>query len=251
MGFNINNTILSSESIGPRGEGMKPKTSGLVFHFDGGNNASIGTSYTRFRDLSGNENNGALSDGAVYSATNGGGVNFQGTGAYMVSPNSTSLNSMINNMSLAAWFSVPQNGLPFRQSIFCKNYTQYELDIYPDGLVHTYTGNGPGGASYDEGIYAYHPSGNWVANRIYNVVWTLDGTTEKCYFEGTIAANGGTHTKGNAGTRASSEALFLGRRFNNDLIFKGNIYIAQVYNKTLSAAEALQHYNAYKGRFGL
>jgi hypothetical protein len=251
MGFDINNTILSSESIGPKGEGMKPKTSGLVFHFDGSNLACVSASYGRFRDLSGNENSGDIAGGASYSSTNSGGIYFQGTGAYTLSPNSTSLNSMTNNMSLAAWFSVPQNGLPFRQSIFCKNYTQYELDIYPGGYIHTYTGNGPGGASYDEGTDAFHPSGDWIANKIYNVVWTLDGRTEKTYFEGTIAANGGTYTKGNAGTRASSEGLNLGRRFNGDLLFKGNIYIAQVYNRTLSAVEALQHYNAYKGRFGL
>lgn len=251
MGFDIGNTILSSESIGPKGEGMKPKTSGLVFHFDGGNSASIGTSYTRFRDLSGNENNGSLNEGAVYSSSNGGGVNFQGTGAYMVSPSSTSLNSMINNMSLVAWFSIPQNGLSERQAIFCKDYRQYELGIYPGGGVHTYTGNGPGGANYDEGIYAYHPSGDWIANKIYNVIWTLDGTSEKCYFEGTLASNGGTYTKGNTGTRTSSELLFLGRRFNAQLIFKGNLYIAQIYNKTLTQTDVTRHYNAYKGRFGL
>ena len=38
---------------------------------------------------------------------------------------------------------------------------------------------------------------------------------------------------------------------NSGDLFNGNLAIARVYNRALTAAEVLQNYNAQKGRFGL
>jgi hypothetical protein len=48
----------------------------------------------------------------------------------------------------------------------------------------------------------------------------------------------------------SSNKLLLGSRHNSPLLgLQGNIYLAQIYNRALSANEVLQNYNALKGRF--
>jgi len=48
----------------------------------------------------------------------------------------------------------------------------------------------------------------------------------------------------------SSNKLLLGSRHNSPLLgLQGNIYLAQIYNRALSAQEVKQNYNALKGRF--
>jgi len=50
----------------------------------------------------------------------------------------------------------------------------------------------------------------------------------------------------------SPNKFLLGARHNSPLLsLKGNIYLAQIYNRALSAQEVKQNYNALKGRFGL
>ena len=48
--------------------------------------------------------------------------------------------------------------------------------------------------------------------------------------------------------------LFLGNDIvagGGNRLWKGNIAIASIYNRTLSQTEITQYYNTYKGRFGL
>jgi hypothetical protein len=41
----------------------------------------------------------------------------------------------------------------------------------------------------------------------------------------------------------------MGTRDDNSLPLKGNIYLAQIYNRALSPKEVLKNYNALGGRF--
>ncbi len=43
----------------------------------------------------------------------------------------------------------------------------------------------------------------------------------------------------------------IGQRGNNTMFFEGELPVLKVYNRTLTAAEVLQNYNATKSRFGL
>ena len=45
--------------------------------------------------------------------------------------------------------------------------------------------------------------------------------------------------------------LLIGTRDTLDLDMYGNFYLAQIYNRALTAAEVTQNYNALKSRFGL
>jgi hypothetical protein len=52
-------------------------------------------------------------------------------------------------------------------------------------------------------------------------------------------------------TSTTLNAIELGRDNFASRFFKGNIAIAQIYNRALSASEILQNYTATKTRFGL
>jgi hypothetical protein len=46
--------------------------------------------------------------------------------------------------------------------------------------------------------------------------------------------------------------MAIGRRVSTQYeVFIGNIALVQIYNRTLTAQEVLQNYNATKGRYGL
>jgi hypothetical protein len=243
-GYEINNTIAKSFEYNDIVQ------NGLVLNLNAVSPSSYPGSGNSWYDISTYTNNGTLTNGPYYVSTNGGGIYFAGDNDYINIPHNDSL-VMTTQMSINVWFSIPQNGLPERQSLVCKHYRAYELGIYPGGYIHTYTRNGTGGGNYDEGTNAYHPDGEWQANRIYNVTWTLNAQTEKTYFESVIASNGGTYTKGNANTGDEGVDLQIGIRLSSGLIFKGTIYSVQIYNIALSATEILHNYNIQKGRFGL
>lgn len=253
MPLNIGGITVSKTTIGPEGQGLKTFSSNLVMHLDAGDKRSYNGSQNMWLDLSGNGNHATLTN-VSYTSTAGGGMTFNGSSSYASVLNSGSL-AMTYNMSLVAWFSVPTNGLPNdRAALFSKPYYNYELGIYPGGYVHSYTraGTGVGYPAYDEGCSAYNNYGtDWVANRIYQVIWTLNGATETTYFNGVISSNGGTYTKGHSGTDNTGDSLILGSRTTTGLFLNGNIYLAQVYKQTLSASDAANLFTAQKGRFGL
>ena len=253
MPLDLTGNRLLSTSIGVEGQPLKIISPNLVMHLDASNINSINASQNWWYDLSGNSNNARLINGASYVSTYSGGIYFAGSTNYAEIFNSSTL-AMTSAMSLVAWFSIPQNGLPERQAIFSKPYYNYELGIYPGGYIHTYTRAGTGASvpNYDEGTNAYlKTGGDWVANTPYMVVWTLNGATENTYFNGVIASNGGTYTKGNSGTNNTSDSLLLGCRAATGLFLKGTIYLAQVYNTTLSSTNIVNLYNSQKSRFGL
>ena len=225
-------------------------TNGLVYLLDAGFVSSYPTIGTTWYDLSGNNNNGTLINNPTFNSANSGSIVFDGIDDYTSTTSSPSL-QMSSNITLCVWFKIPQNGLPYRQCLIGKYYWEYELGIYPNGGVHTYTASGNVcNGTYDEGIYAVNPLGDWVANTWYHLSWTLSGANEICYLNGSSI---GTFTKNNSGTcSAGSNPVRIGTRGGpGDLQFSGNIPIAQIYNRTLSASEILQNYNAQKGRFGL
>ena len=91
-----------------------------------------------------------------------------------------------------------------------------------------------------------------ISGTIYNIVGTYDGTgsTLKLYVNG--RDDGGTITGGGSGLSSSSNSLIIGKQHN-----WGNgpssitIFNTSIYNRSLSATDVLQNYNATKNRFGL
>lgn len=85
----------------------------------------------------------------------------------------------------------------------------------------------------------------------YHLVGTWDGTNNRLYVNGVLedtATPTVTGTPGQTTIKIGGNMAFGG---NNGGYAEGEIPIARMYNRALSAGEALQNFNATKGRFGL
>ena len=153
------------------------------------------------KDMSGNGNDGELMGNASWAAgVYGSGVEFDGAVGSIVSiPDSASL-QMSDAFTIMLWLRTGKKMVEMfgdRQIVIGKHYTEYELGIYTEGQIHTYTWGRPDADGYDEGILAsiggQLPGGeaDWEIDKWFHVAWTLDG--DHMYFRwspvNTITAN--------------------------------------------------------------
>jgi hypothetical protein len=271
----INNKTITSQIFNTTSDTRSTpvvSTQGLVYWLDFGNLSSYhpGTTYydcgygcqfyssnpgcvncnTQVKDLSGWASDGTLVNTPVLYHNggvtgHGGYASFNGTTSSVTTPNSFDLN-MVSSLTVSIWFSLEQHDLASRQVLISKHFTGYEVTIEPNGVVHTYTGNG-NGSSYDEGLFGTNRDGKWLTHRVYHILWSLSGRTEKLYINGELRT---TFTKATTNTRATTFPLVLGMRADASLRFKGRIYMAQVYNIALDHTNSLQLFHKQKLRFG-
>lgn len=214
--------------------GKKIVTDGLVLCVDAANKLSYPGSGTTWRDLSGNNNTGTLTNGPTFSAANLGYINFDGVDDYV----SGTLPSL-SNWTISIWY--------------------YSTDIttnsvyYPVGGTTTATGLGFGGsfdASTQNRWYYFdgtsvlgHANPNIVINKWYNLVVTKNSTSFNLYTNSflSLSTTGANHTL---------TTYNLGRRADGQWYVKGRIACALFYNRAITSTEVLRNYNVTKGRFG-
>jgi len=105
-----------------------------------------------------------------------------------------------------------------------------------------------------------HDGTNWYIgdedvddNNYHHIVLTYDFSTKnaKIYTDNILDTNVTTSNQINVST---SDTLSIGMEYDSSTpsdFFNGEIPIAKVYNKILSAAEVKQNFNAYRKRFGI
>jgi hypothetical protein len=205
---------------------------GLIFMVDANNIVSYEGSGTTWYNLTGSSGNALLYNGPTYLPQNGGGIDRDNTDDFISA--SISISST-TNYSVETWFKAnPQTGANYNALISAWNYPigagGWELQFYNGVLgVHpTYT-------------VAYTP------NTIAHAVYTQNGTETKIYLNGvlqqTSTTSGVTLNNGSIGIGNLSAPGFGG--YNLDSTF----YNVRLYNKTLTAAEIQQNYQAEQYRF--
>ena len=207
-------------------------TSGLVLNLDAGNPASYPGSGTTWTDLSGNGNNGTLTNGPTYNSANYGSIVFDGSNDYVALP-SIDTNS---NFTLNFWVKSSSDGSP---TIFSGNaasgYLQIRMYSSFISLVKSYVvelGN-------------FGSSTATTLNSIHNITITKSGTTFSAYVNGNFK---NTLTVSQTFTTTGQT---LGINSSNSEPFSGNIYSFSYYNRALSAAEISQNFNALRYRYGI
>jgi hypothetical protein len=225
---------------------------GLVLILDAANTESYPGSGTVWTDLSGNGNNGTLTNGPIFSSINGGSIVFDGVNDFVQIPYSTYWNTNVfgtaTNFTMECWY---------KPDLFKNWDTLIEKSESPGWYSR------PEGASIwtndsnIQGVFASgvdsNPAGSVVilsyattALRWYHIAFTGDGTTLRLYVDGIQRATGSVSSRtvavynGNIGPR-------LGRRAFMD----GQMALVILYTRGITASEVQQNYNATKGRFGL
>jgi hypothetical protein len=216
-------------------------TSGLVLHLDAANPKSYTTTGTTWSDLSGNRNNGTLTNGPSFSSANMGSIGFDGVNDYVSIPSSTSLTIEGTGLTLGAWINYNLTQEDWKGVIYkaSGNSTGFQLFIDSSeriafGIITT-----TGFARPNSGVYL-------SPNTWHYIVGTYDGVNMRIY-EDTILRT----TFAKTGTIVNANVnLDIGRSFSTEEM-PGNISQVQIYNRALSATEVLQNFNAIKSRYGL
>lgn len=210
-------------------------TSDLVLYLDAANYRSYSGSGTTWNDLSLSKNISSLVNGPTYLSANNGYISFDGTNDYI------SVNSNANILSYSeytkiAWFYV---------TTFSTANNIISGGVSGQHAFWLYVSNR---------LYAGH-NGNWATvtgnttlslNTWYFGATTYNNTTGwKLYLNGIEDGSSINST-----TFTGNQEILVGA-YGAGNYYSGRIGLVQVYNRTLTAAEILQNYNATKKRYGL
>jgi hypothetical protein len=244
-GTQIYNRVLSAAEVLQNYNAQKARftntivQSGLILNLDAGNNYSYAGSGTTWYDVSGNGYNGILTNGPVYSTTNSGIIVFDGSNDYVDLTGVTLSLSGNASRSMFAWVKTTYNGN--------QGFIATGTPAGSQAFILVKYGSYVGVMGYNNDFYP--SSGKAIADGIWHYVGvTFDGANLRTYVDGVLDNTSGTITYTTTG-----QSNYVGRsnHAGNENFINGSMGNAQIYNRTLSATEVLQNYNATKGRFVL
>jgi hypothetical protein len=218
-------------------------TNGLVLALDASDPKSYPGSGTTWFDRSGLGNNGTLVNGVGYNSVNRGSLVFDGVNDYVsVSANST-IPYGASPRTIGIWFYTNSttwvgnaNTLFFYGNSATGQAFGIDMDSYPRMEFFTW-----GGSGRDLTFSTTFSEIGWK-----NICVTFDGSTSVNIFENGSFTR--TLTLISPCNTITSDVL-IGRYLGS--YYDGNIAVAQIYNRALSASEIAQNFNATRGRFGL
>ncbi len=219
--------------------------SGLVLNLDAGASTSYPGSGTTWTDLSGQGNNGTLTNGPTYNSANGGSIVFDGSDDYINVPANAS--NILTTLTMESWFKptgTPGGGFHvlFQKEGGFSGGSVYGLRALDSSTFYAMIcySNLTGDQNF---LYSNTVAtvGNW-----YHVVSTFDSSYNwKIYINGSLE-NSSTLT--NVPYQISS-LINIGTgdsRYTN-----GNISSVKIYNIALTASEIQQNFNALRARYGI
>ncbi len=225
---------------------------GLVLCLDAANRKSYPGSGTTWTDLSGNGNNGTLTnmDGTNLSSANGGSLTFDGTNEY-VSLGNNKLRYQ-DNFTIEAFCRFPNlpnnpgSACGARHPIVYNHDYGYNLLVAADGKVNwnVYNTSSTNAAASS--------ANSVVGSNYFQAIGIKSGTTISLYVNGVFQSSANLTT--NAVAYILNEPFAIGGYATcgpNKFYATGNISILKAYNRALSAAEIQQNFNALRGRFGI
>jgi hypothetical protein len=216
-------------------------TDGLVLCLDAANTKSYPGSGTTWTDLSGNGNNGTLTNGPTYSSANGGSIVFDGTNDVVNSTTSIIDRAVPQEITVSCWIKPSRTSGQY--SVFCTNRSD-NASIY-NWIFYQHT---------TDGAISFHGSPQYKSSYVPTTnVWINVTNTVTASRVSTLYVNGvSTYTvTGYAYGNGTPSRLGIGADPGGQEPFQGNIAQVSIYNRALSAAEVRQNYNALKSRFGL
>jgi hypothetical protein len=227
------------------GIGYNPRivTDGLVLCLDAANRKSYPGSGNTWTDLSGLGNNGELVNSPTYNSSNFGYFQFV-TDDYARIQNNTALDTQTPTVEVWVKTNVTsQNGFWFEKGTV---NTQYSL--FQEGTVIQWRQRLTSGTltSLSTTTANFINTSNW-----YQVVGTFVSGSRRLYING-VQVNSDT-LSGTIDTNAGgmSIGVYGGYNGSRSYYYNGNLSVCKVYNRTLSAAEIQQNFNAARSRYGI
>jgi hypothetical protein len=237
---------------------------GLILDLDAGKLDSYNRLGTTWNDISGNRNNGTLTNfglQTIWSSNNGGNIIFDGTNdyatvitpnltttekegsltyEYWVRPNGTVYGSFSEstigtqyftpgtNQGLGGDRNYNYNNLSYRGFQFCLGTNGFIAGLHNNSVAPTFL------VDYQSYTGINHLV---VIKNTYNCQYYINGVLKK------TSLTSGAIIGDSMSTLTSFDGTYFGRYFN------GNIYSVKFYKRALTTQEILQNYNALKGRY--
>ena len=221
-------------------------TNGLVLCLDAADRNSYPGSGMTWTDLSGNGNNGTLTNGPTYSSVNGGSIVFDGVDDYVnfsfTNPFAETVivwaKSSTSTWNQFGWISSSrrQNGhiIHPETSEFGGNPKQVAFYMLSSSASAT-------------AIASVIPSDITVPHMY---AYTTNGSnSHKGYFDGQLV--GESTTSITRTTTPSSQVWYVGRDDFGSRYGNGSVYNVTRYNRALTDTEIQQNFNALRGRFNI
>ena len=211
---------------------------GLVLALDASDRNSYPGSGTTWRDMSGNSNNGTLTNGPTFNSANGGSIVFDGSDDYAqittsgIINNIISVDTMIYIDSVKTYAAILGSNITEKYEMLIKSAANLEVSLSPSNYVQW--NNILTTGTY---IHLCLVATSGVAWKLYKNA--VDLGTPQVVAGYTVS-----------GTSVSN--IDIGRiRNSNGFEYIGRIPSIRIYNRALSSAEILQNYNATKSRFNI
>lgn len=220
-------------------------TDGLVLCLDAANKRSYPGTGTTWTDLSGNGNNGTLTNGPTFSAVNSGSIVFDGTNDRIDC--GTSFNTVItgtNNFTVSCWV-YPENSQNQYADIWGNHIEPYK------GIVCQQNFN-----ILNQYSVAWGTGTTWAGNSYFNLITRLwnhlcfvrNGSSSIVYLNGIVTISDINSTSISPNTDFNFQ-IGIGYNLTSSRFFNGKISNFNLYNRALTANEVRQNYNATRGRF--
>lgn len=230
---------------------------GLVLNLDAGVSESYPGTGTTWTDLSGNGNNGTLTNGPTYSSANGGSLVFDGSNDYVeITNNSTYQFTNTQPFTINSW--VKWNNTTGGHIIFA-----YALTVGRGYYFSLFNGVNISGVTTNSFNFDYWDGSAFrgilgVNNSIMPNVWIMLTATSatnsvndmKVYLNGVLVSYSNRGTGSPTSINYSTLPLRIGARGDGSY-FNGDIPQVSIYNRALTAQEIQQNFNATRGRYGI
>ena len=221
------------------GNGPSIVTNGLVLALDAGDRNSYVSGSTVWRDLSGNNNNGTLTNGPGFDTGSISAISFDGVDDFVTMNSSTSLTTSTPTLIVTC---TTNNGIVLAKGGNGSYWNYGLLSLTSTSFRARNNNNDTLSPTFTASTSTYN---------VYAIVWT--GSTMQFYRNGVY---GGDNAASYSPSAQNSLFLRIGCAWNNNTsqnveFYSGKIASIQIYNRALSATEILQNYNATKTRFRL
>jgi hypothetical protein len=231
-------------------------TSGLVLNLDAAKVDSYPGTGTTWKDISGNNNNGTLTNGPTFS-----GIGKQAAIVFDGGDDYGNLGDVLdlgtNSLTINAWIKLAPSSnndmyIFSKSRATAQNY-RYGFTIYQSKVGTFFQGNTPGSDVGPLGNTILSP-GVWymvttVLDRSSNITMYVNGVQETLTGGNTISQWNNLDFQSINPARVGSYTA--SDNTNPVFLFKGSISTVQVYFRTLSATEITQNFNALRGRYGI
>jgi len=214
-------------------------TDGLILALDAGNTKSYPGSGTTWTDLSGNGNNGTLTNGPTFDSGNGGSIVFDGSNDVVNCGNDSTLSP--SEITLSIWC----NPSGFGEGNFGRFFQKVDQYVF---FFDNTGGSGTNGIRFGAqtgSSQVYTVSNVVTLNEWANFAVSLSGSTASFYKNGSLVGSSG----GFSSLPSTSNDLTFGNNTALTRTFNGKLSQGLIYNRGLTASEIQQNYNALRGRY--